>query len=71
MTSRRRLRGHPGADRPAPCGSPDGKGRPVVVEDELRGLFVIFDAGTALAGEGVEFDRFLREICFSYLPKAG
>jgi hypothetical protein len=53
-----------------------------VVEDELRGLyhglFVIFDGGTALADEGlvrlrdeegVEFDRFLHEICFSYWPK--
>jgi hypothetical protein len=54
-----------------------------VVEDELRGLyhglFVIFDGGTALADEGlvrirdddgVEFDRFLHESCFSYWPKA-
>ncbi len=54
-----------------------------VVEDERRGLyhglFVIFDGGTARANEGlvrirdddgVEFDRFLHDICFSYWPKA-
>ena len=53
-----------------------------VVEDELRGLyhglFVIFDGGTVLADEGLvrisddeglEFDRFLHEICFGYWPK--
>ena len=53
-----------------------------VVEDELwglyHGLFVILDGGTALAEEGlvriqdedgVEFDRFLHEICFSYWSK--
>jgi hypothetical protein len=52
-----------------------------IVEDELRGLyhglFVILDGGTALANEGlvrirddegVEFDRFLHEVCFRYWP---
>ena len=64
------------------AGTPAGEAA-AVVEDELRGLyhglFVIFDGGTALADEGlvrirdddgVEFDRFLHEICFSYWPKA-
>lgn len=64
------------------AGTPAGAAA-AVVEDELRGLyhglFVIFDGGTALADEGlvrirdddgVEFDRFLHEICFSYWPKA-
>lgn len=54
----------------------------VVVEDELRGLFhglfVIFDGGTSLADEGlvrivdedgIEFDRFLHELCFRFWPK--
>lgn len=53
-----------------------------IVDDELRGLyhglFVIFDGGTALAeeglvrirdDEGLEFDRFLHEICFRYWPR--
>jgi hypothetical protein len=52
-----------------------------ILEDELRGLyhglFVIFDGGTALAEEGmisivdeegVEFDHYLHETCFSYWP---
>ncbi|MDB5384928.1 MAG: hypothetical protein JWM11_574 [Planctomycetaceae bacterium] len=53
-----------------------------IIEEELRGLyhglFVIFDGGTVLADdgliqiideEGLEFDRFLHEICFGYWPK--
>jgi hypothetical protein len=50
-----------------------------IIKDELRGLYhgllVIFDGGTALADEGliqivddegIEFDRYLHEICFGY-----
>ena len=56
----------------------------VIVEDELRGLyhglFVIFDGGTALADEGlvrvvdddgVEFVRYLHEICFHFWAARG
>ena len=65
----RRLADAPPADAPA------------IVEDELRGLyhglFVLLDGGTTLANEGlvsvvdedgVAFDRFLHEGCFSYWP---